>query len=1201
MKTNGKVEILIAEDSPTQAAQLAHLLEQHGYLVTAAANGREALALLERRKPSLVISDIVMPELDGYGLCKAIKADKKLKDIPVMLVTTLSDAQDVIRGLECGADNFIRKPYDERYLLSRIDYLLMNLELRKNQKMQLGVEIDLGGHKHFISPERQQILDLLISTYEQAVHINNELKLRETELEHSNQVLHGLGSIVEGLNRATTEHEVAEAALERALELPGIQAGWISLWEGASGFRLVAARNLPPALLSEGAMDGLCDCRRRFLAGDLDHVTNIMECERLKGARGDTHGLGYHASVPLWAGERAMGVMNLVGAEQGLFDEAELKMLYVVGNQVAVALERARLHEHLEQLVEERTAALTVEVAERRRIQEEQARLVAIIEATPDLIGTATLDGRMLYTNQAGLRLMGIKEKDLSKVRIQDIHPEWAGKLVMEEGIPHAFSHGAWSGETAILGPDGREIPILQVILAHKGSDGTMEYLSTIARDITQRKLADLELVRTNRALQMLSRCNEALTRMDDEVELLLQVCRLAVDEGGYRMAWVGYAQEDEALSIVPMAHAGDERGYLASIEVSWRADHVTGQGPAGQAIRSGQPHQRSDIGLAGDFYWRDAALQRGYRSSIALPLRDGQRSFGVLSMYSGEVQLFTDDEVKLLQELADNLAFGIGNIRSRRERRRIEETVLKVAAGVSAAVGTEFFEQLVRNTTEALGADAGFVVRLLTGEPLMARIIAGVVAGQPVSNFDYLLEDTPCLSLMQSGGFVVYSNVRARFPCSMPALFVDAEAYAGRRLDDAAGQPIGMMFVLFREPLKQTELIESTLQIFASRAAAELERLQADAKVKEQASILDKAQNAIVIRDLQHKILYWNQGAERLYRWTAAEALGQSVLGLMRHPADFSSAMDQLLATGEWVGELLQVDKDGLPLAVEGHWTLVRDDQGAPTSVLAFNTDIRERKQAQNEILRLNAGLEERVRQRTTQLQAANKELESFSYSVSHDLRTPLSTIDGFSNLLAKVDGNNVSEKGRHYLNRIRAGAKQMGELIEGLLSLAQLSREQIKLESVDLSAIARRIEHDCREREPERQVQVHIQEGLNAHGDPRLLSAVLQNLLGNAWKFTSRQVLARIDVGSELGADGDTVFFVKDNGAGFDMAFADKLFGTFQRLHSHEDFSGTGVGLATVKRIIERHGGRVWAESKLNEGATFHFTLGRTIESVT
>ena len=197
---NSGISILIAEDSRTQAVQLSFLLEQHGYQVNVAANGRLALQAAQAQKPTLIVSDIVMPEMDGYELCKAIKSDEKLKEIPVVLVTTLSDPRDVIRGLECGADNFIRKPYDERYLLSRIDYLLMNLELRKNQKMQMGVEIKLGDQKYFISSERQQILDLLISTYEQAVHINDELKQREGELAHSNRVLQGMYRIADGLN-----------------------------------------------------------------------------------------------------------------------------------------------------------------------------------------------------------------------------------------------------------------------------------------------------------------------------------------------------------------------------------------------------------------------------------------------------------------------------------------------------------------------------------------------------------------------------------------------------------------------------------------------------------------------------------------------------------------------------------------------------------------------------------------------------------------------------------------------------------------------------------------------------------------------------------------------------------------------------------------------------------------------------------------
>ena len=352
--TAREVEILIAEDSATQREQLQQLLAEHGYKVAATANGKEALASARRHRPALIISDVLMPELDGYGLCKAIKCDERLKDIPVMLVTSLSDSQDVIRGLECGADNFIRKPYERRYLLTRIEQLLMNLELRKNQKMQMGVEIELGGRKHFITSERQQILDLLISTYEQAVHINTELKLRERELRHSNTSLAAMFRISEGLNKATTQRTVCENALERALDLPGVRAGWISVLEEGGNFVLLASRNVPPALMQPGALEGPCLCRRKLLAGELDSMTNILECERLQQARGDTQGLRFHASVPIWAGERPLGVMNLVGSERGLFSEEDARNLYAVGNQLGIALARARLSERLA----ERTAEL---------------------------------------------------------------------------------------------------------------------------------------------------------------------------------------------------------------------------------------------------------------------------------------------------------------------------------------------------------------------------------------------------------------------------------------------------------------------------------------------------------------------------------------------------------------------------------------------------------------------------------------------------------------------------------------------------------------------------------------------------------------------------------------------------------------------------------------------------------------------------
>lgn len=265
-----------------------------------------------------------------------------------------------------------------------------------------------------------------------------------------------------------------------------------------------------------------------------------------------------------------------------------------------------------------------------------------------------------------------------------------------------------------------------------------------------------------------------------------------------------------------------------------------------------------------------------------------------------------------------------------------------------------------------------------------------------------------------------------------------------------------------------------------------------------------------------------------------------------------------------------------------EGDWTIV--------SVVR---DITDRKRAQNEILRLNSELEGRVLRRTAQLQIANEELEAFAYSVSHDLRSPLNTIDGFTTLLERAVGTAIDDKARHYFDRIRAGTQQMSALIEGMLTLSKLSRTPLNLKAVDLSAICCQVREELKERDPERDVLISIQDGLLVHGDSSLLLSAMTNLIGNAWKFTSKQKAAEIDIACEVTPEGSSVYSVKDNGAGFDMALVDKLFGTFERLHSAADFAGTGVGLAIVHRIVSRHGGKIWARSVENLGATFYFTL--------
>lgn len=235
---------------------------------------------------------------------------------------------------------------------------------------------------------------------------------------------------------------------------------------------------------------------------------------------------------------------------------------------------------------------------------------------------------------------------------------------------------------------------------------------------------------------------------------------------------------------------------------------------------------------------------------------------------------------------------------------------------------------------------------------------------------------------------------------------------------------------------------------------------------------------------------------------------------------------------------------------------------------------------------------LEESMRVRTAQLEIANKELEAFCYSVSHDLRAPLRGIDGFSQAVLEDCGDQLSSKGKEHLQRVRAASSRMGVLIDDLLNLSRITRAEMSIETVDLSRLAQEIAHDLRADDPSRKAEFVIAQDLRAKADPRLLQVVLQNLIGNSWKFASKQEQTRIEIGRK-GSNGNSSFFITDNGAGFDPAHADRLFGAFQRLHSVSEFPGTGIGLATVQRIINRHGGKIWAEAEVDRGATFYFTL--------
>jgi signal transduction histidine kinase len=264
-------------------------------------------------------------------------------------------------------------------------------------------------------------------------------------------------------------------------------------------------------------------------------------------------------------------------------------------------------------------------------------------------------------------------------------------------------------------------------------------------------------------------------------------------------------------------------------------------------------------------------------------------------------------------------------------------------------------------------------------------------------------------------------------------------------------------------------------------------------------------------------------------------------------------------------------------------------------TLTLAFN-DMLDQIQARDRSLQESRDqLEERVRERTAALDASNQELEAFCYSVSHDLRSPLRSIDGFSQALLEDMEGRLDANAAGHLARIRAATQRMASLIDDLLSLSRITRTDLAVRRVDLTAMARAVCDELAAAQPGRSVTVVVEDGLEAQADPRLMRQVLENLIGNAWKFTSKQAGARVEIGARAGEPGP-VYFVRDNGAGFDPAYAERLFGVFQRLHAMTDFPGTGVGLAIVERIVKRHGGRVWAEAAVGTGATFYFTLTST-----
>jgi PAS domain S-box-containing protein len=357
---------------------------------------------------------------------------------------------------------------------------------------------------------------------------------------------------------------------------------------------------------------------------------------------------------------------------------------------------------------------------------------------------------------------------------------------------------------------------------------------------------------------------------------------------------------------------------------------------------------------------------------------------------------------------------------------------------------------------------------------------------------------------------------------------------------------------------------------------------------------LIEQSHEAILVWDFEHGILNWNSGSELLYGYGRTEALGRVSYEMLQtvFPMPVDQFLELLKSNGYWAGDVVQRTKEGREVFSSSRYQIVKLD--GRDIVLQTNRDITDRKRAEQELRRLNETLEKRVAERTQLLEAANNELEAFSYSVSHDLRAPLRAVDGFSRIVIEDYSSRLDAEGVRLLNVIRSSAQNMGHLIDDLLQFSRLSRKPLETSPLNVQSLAQDVSRDFQNVGDPRPAEFMIGDLPEVHGDRSLLRQVFVNLFSNAIKYSKESERVEVEVGG-FSKNGENIYFVRDHGIGFDMKYASKIFGVFQRLHDAEQFEGTGVGLAIVHRIVSRHGGRVWAEAELNRGATFFFSLPR------
>ena len=827
------------------------------------------------------------------------------------------------------------------------------------------------------------------------------------------------------------------------------------------------------------------------------------------------------------------------------------------------------------------------DITEQKRAQGARSQLAAIVESSSDAIIGKTLDGIITSWNKGAEKIYGYRAdeiigKPISTLVPPSLHAEADGLLEKVRKGEEVVNH-----ESERTRKDGKRIHVALTLSPIKDDAGNISGISTIARDITERKLGEAALHRLNRELRAISNCNQSLMRAENEQTLLNEICHIVCDQADYRMAWVGYAENDDAKTVRPVAWAGFDSGYVENAKISWAEDTERGQGPAGTAIRSGKIFYGQDFANESEMApWRENALLRGYRSGIALPLKDeSAKAFGVLLIYSTGINAFVPDEIRLLEELSSDLAFGIMVLRTRNERKRVEQVLRESECDLKEA-------QRVAHTGSW---DWDARTDTITWSEEYYHICGFDPTQRPPGYEEHLKAYTP--------------ESAARLDAAVKRNMQTSEPY---ELDLELVRPEGpSRWITARSETRRDDLGH----VIGLRGTAQdiTERKQAEEQLRRSEHALAEAQRIAHLGswelDLVKNVLTWSDEIYRIFE-IDPEKFGASYEAFLDaiHPDDRELVNK---AYTDSVNNKIPYDIEHRLLMKDGRVKYVNErcetyyrEDGKPLRSVGTVHDITERKKVEEELRRYKDHLEELVEQRTADLvlarnaaEAANRAKSVFLSSMSHELRTPMNAILGFSNMMRKDPL--LQDEQRQNLDIINRSGEHLLTLINDVLEMAKIEAGRAQVESApfDLGSLVRDVTDMMHVRAQEKGLQLLIDQSSEfpryIRGDEARVRQVLTNLLGNAVKFT-RHGGVTVRFGLKPHATPQRLLIeVEDSGIGISAADQKKIFEPFVQFGETAAQQGTGLGLSITRQFVQLMGGTISFGSTLGKGSTFRVEL--------